>query len=386
MRGVILAIDRFEGPYAGTEIQFWSILEEFRRRNIRVCVLLLRPSRFLEERAPGLQTYVLSIGKVASPVSLWKAIMAARWARTNQYEIVHTFLNDTSMLLPFPMKFSGIKVLISRRDEGFWYTRWNLAILKFNRLAVDSVIANSKAVGNAVMDQEGYAASRVRILHNGLEKPGHDVSMAEARDRLGLPGHGVIVTIIANLRPLKRVADAIRALKSDDPVLGGIHLMIAGADRKGETSASHVAELREIVCECGLEGRVRFMGPVLDTAPLIAASDIGLLCSETEGLPNSVIAFMLAGKPCVVSDAGGNPELITDGTEGRVYETGNVVQLRQCLLELAADEGLRTKFGAAGASKAAKHFTITAMVDELLEIYQAAPGQGAHDSGIKRHG
>jgi len=163
-------------------------------------------------------------------------------------------------------------------------------------------------------------------------------------------------------------------------------LVIAGADRKGETSASHAAELQEVVRECRLEDRVRFMGPVADTEPLIAASDIGLLCSETEGLPNSVIEFMLAGKPCVVSNAGGNPELITDGVEGRVYETGNVVQLRNCIVELAADEDLRKKFGTAAARKAAEHFTVTAMVDELLEIYQAASGQGAHVSGIKRHG
>ena len=81
------------------------------------------------------------------------------------------------------------------------------------------------------------------------------------------------------------------------------------------------AYCRRLARQLGVAGHVRYLGP-LDADAMRQAyldADVFVLPSTCENSPNSLGEAMLLGMPCVVSNAGGIPDMLTDGREGLVY-------------------------------------------------------------------
>jgi phosphatidylinositol alpha-1,6-mannosyltransferase len=101
----------------------------------------------------------------------------------------------------------------------------------------------------------------------------------------------------------------------------------------------------------------------------IDACDVFVMLSRTvgdsvEGFGISVIEASCRGKPVIVSDQGGMPETVIDGTTGRVVPD-NVTALAQALIELAENPTLRTEWGEAGRRFARENFTPASSAAQL---------------------
>ena len=181
---------------------------------------------------------------------------------------------------------------------------------------------------------------------------------------------------MANLRPLKRVGDAVKALALvSAPCSIAPHLLIVGEDRPDADGTSHRTQLERTAVQFGLLDRVHFAGKIADPAPLIRLADVCLLCSETEGLSNVVIEYMLSGKPVVCTNVGGNAELIVDGVCGRVVAAGDVVALASAISELLNGTDLARDWGEAARKRAIELFTpASRMVDSYQHLYEHLAG------------
>ena len=60
----------------------------------------------------------------------------------------------------------------------------------------------------------------------------------------------------------------------------------------------------------GLQDRFQLLGTVTDIPAFLAELDIAVLCSQTEGAPNAIMEYMVAGLPIVATAVGGNAEMI----------------------------------------------------------------------------
>jgi glycosyltransferase involved in cell wall biosynthesis len=78
---------------------------------------------------------------------------------------------------------------------------------------------------------------------------------------------------------------------------------------------------------------------------------------------------MGCGCTVVASAVGGNPELVSDGTNGFLFEAGNAAELADRLERLVVDEDLRTRFGIESANRVRQHFSLEASVHRMEEIY-----------------
>ena len=96
--------------------------------------------------------------------------------------------------------------------------------------------------------------------------------------------------------------------------------------------------------------------------------DIVTLTSLHESLPNVVMEAMAAGKPIVATDVGGVSELVTDGVEGFLVESGNAPLFAEKLESLINNPGLRKSFGENGLKKI-QEFDIRRKVARMQEIY-----------------
>ena len=114
--------------------------------------------------------------------------------------------------------------------------------------------------------------------------------------------------------------------------------------------------------------RLRFTGVRNDVQRLMSEMDAMTLPSRYEACSMAIIEAMALGKPVVVTDAGGNPELVEDGVTGLLIER-TPEALSAALIGLLADRERRQNMGEAARQRARRLFSADVMVDNVEALY-----------------
>ncbi|MGQ0559366.1 MAG: glycosyltransferase [Sphingosinicella sp.] len=229
--------------------------------------------------------------------------------------------------LPFSVKARGA-------DIHFWAHRPGIGdqVVAAGREAA-GLLAVSAAM-KADMVALGMPAEKIRVHHTGVDldlfRP---VDRQAARQQLGL--EGPLLACAGALIPRKGQALAIEALA----ILPGATLLLVGdgPDR---------AKLQRLTHRLGMERRVRFLGsrPQSEVASLLAAADIAVQPSASEGLANVWVEAMACGTPVVTCDVGGANELFDRPEAGRLVARDSqaiAAALREMLADSPAPAAVR---------------------------------------------
>lgn len=186
------------------------------------------------------------------------------------------------------------------------------------------------------------------------------VGAGERADRVD---DGVLrVTTVATIHPRKDQETVIRAVarlkREGTPVL----LRIVGGVRDEE----YMERLRNVTTEEDVEDQVSFLGWRDDVAEILGDSDVFLLASKIEGVPQVIREAMLVGLPVVATRVGGVPEIVRDEETGFLVEPGDVGGMAAAISRLIESDRLRREMGAKARDFARKHFS----VDGWLESYE----------------
>jgi glycosyltransferase involved in cell wall biosynthesis len=365
---VLFCLDSFEGPSTGgTESQFWTLVSLLPRERCEVALVLLRPSRYLRENPPDFPVIELGVGSMLSPLAWWRLARLAWRARRQKFCVAHMFLNDVSICLPPFLKLAGLRVIVSRRDLGFWYTPNILRALRIARRFVDRVIVNCNAVADVTVREERYPRERIDVVFNAHTR-------AHAPATVVAAGVGASIVLVANLKPIKRIEDAILALSLVRAQGHDARLTLVGKEERSAAGAAYRTQLVSLAGELGVADHVMFAGSVADPSPLIAAADVCLLCSESEGLSNAIIEYLFAGRAVVSTDVGGARDLIEHGGNGLLVTKGDVAGLAAALSTLLNDAELRARMGEHARRSALEKFTAAAMLAAHERIYRRLCG------------
>lgn len=382
---IMYLVDYYEVPQGGTEGQILQLVQHLDRSRYEPAMTLLRGSEYLERNAFPCPVRVLGITRLASIRSILRVLRYALSLRRENYRLVHCFFNDSSLIAPLFLRLVGIRVLVSRRDMGFWYTPRNLAVLRLVAPFAHRYVANSQAVKRIVQQREWVPGGKISVIYNGYVSRTENDS--EATDAVGLPGvpiHGPVVGIVANLRPIKRIDTLIKAFA----LIGGQYpdawLVVAGDDDQSQRGGSMLEELLDLATDLGIRERVIFAGRVADPTPYIKRFTIAVLCSESEGFSNSVIEYMQAGRPIVCTDTGGNPELVQDGRNGFLVPVGDARALADRLIRLLSDTALARRLGEAARETVQSSYTHTRMIAEQMACYDEVLSGGRFGGLLQR--
>ena len=357
---LLFIIDRYKNPYAGTEGQLLKLLRGLDSDRFQPVLAVFRGSDYLEQHGFPVPVDVLDISRMILPVSWIRLYRYFRRRKQEGYRLAHIFFNDASIICPPILKLLGYRVLISRRDMGYWQTPFNLLPLRINARYVDGVIVNSMAVKRVTVENEGYRPERVSVIYNG-----YPVAEDTAPEGAGVhAGNDALrMVLVANIRPIKRIQDAIHAVHEMKMAGTECALTVIGDGNS--------ADLRHLCSELGVSGNVSFPGPCADVPSLLPSFDVGLLCSESEGFSNTLIEYLQSGLAVVCTNVGGNPEIIVHGMNGLLYEAGDVEKLSRHLLDLAANRELGHAMGRAGKERVKLHFSLSTLVSAHQEIYES---------------
>ena len=153
--------------------------------------------------------------------------------------------------------------------------------------------------------------------------------------------------------------DAIVELRKKYPV----HLLLVGDGPYKDTLAT-------CVLNANASRYVHFLGRRSDVNTILANSDIFVLSSNHEGLPNSLMEAMAMGLPCVATDVGGVRQLITDETKGIVVSPKSSTDIVAAVAYYIENCKEMETIGRNAYDVMRKNYEQQAVAEELLTIYK----------------
>jgi len=349
-----------ERTWRGGEQQTFYLVEGLARRGHHV-TLTCRAGSPLHDRACSLPVQVLPMhvhGEI-DPVTMFRL---AGVIRKSEIDIVHMHTSHAHTLgcAGAALARRG-KCVVSRRVDfsirRSFASRWKY------RWKVDRYIAISNAI-KGVMVNDGVDDSRISVVHSGIEpKRFEDVEPADIRGELGLAPDTPLIGNVAHMTDHKGQCYLIDAMPSILNKLPAAHLVIAGTGELHDELVAQVARL-------GIERAVSFLGFRSDVPSLVSALDVFVMSSHMEGLGTSILDAMACGVPVVGTEAGGIPEIITDGENGMLVPTRNPEMLARAVVRVLADKHLADRLAAAGRLTVGERFTVDTMVEGNLAVYR----------------
>jgi glycosyltransferase involved in cell wall biosynthesis len=366
---VLHLIDSFE--QGGTErqaVQLARLLHETGRH--RVSIACLDPNGVLRPEAER-----VSFGEIPEyPLTsfydrnaLAQLRRFARLLRERRVEVVHThgFYTNTFGVAAATLARVPARVASRRETEGFRTPAQKRFERRVTFRLAHAVVANAEAVRRDLIGQ-GVPAGRVVTVYNGLDaaRVTPSMSRAEALAYFGLPDGRRFVTIVANVNhPVKDQPTFLRAARRVRAEVAGAAFVVAGEGRLLES-------YRALAAELGIGADVFFTGRCERVGDLLAVSDVCVLSSKAEGFSNSILEYMAAARPSVVTDVGGAREAVTEGETGYVVAPGDEEALAARVVSLLRDpEGARL-MGERARRVVEQKFSCRAQLERVEELYE----------------
>jgi glycosyltransferase involved in cell wall biosynthesis len=245
--------------------------------------------------------------------------------------------------------FSGVRSW--QRTYGY---RWWIAPVARRIICPSTVVAQS-------LYDEGVRRELVEVIPNGVPLdaalPRH-----EARAELELDDDAFVVGIVALLREEKAHEVLFRAAAR---LRDGGHDLTVCVVGDGPRRAALV----ETAASLGLNGHVNWAGERRDAKRLSAAFDVGVICSDFEGLPVAALEILAAGVPMVSTAVGTMPTILSEGA-GFTVPVRDHAALAQAILRFIEDPELASRAGARARNIVRQQYSFDDMVRAFERVYE----------------
>lgn len=362
---VAYCLDSF--AIGGTELNAVRTAEALDPDRFELCVLHLQADGPLRARYEqlGVRMAHFPISNLYSARTAVHGMRLAGLLRCWGVDVIHTHDIYTNIFaVPWARLFSRCSVIASRR---WWYDAPRSGLVTLNRwsyLLAHRVLGNSNGVAGLLVREERVPPNKIVEIPNFLaEKAFEAVDRAlwlAQRRSWGLPDGAFAIGTVARLAPVKNHILLLRAAAQLD---SRFHLVLIG------DGPSH-AELEELARQLRIESRVHFAGEVVSPLNLHQFLDVSVLCSLSEGFPNSVIEAMAAARPIVATAVGGVTDVVAEGVTGILVPVEDPTPLAEALRMLDADPLLRIRLGEAGREAVRMRFHQQIVIEKLSALYE----------------
>ncbi len=206
--------------------------------------------------------------------------------------------------------------------------------------------------------------SPVTQIYNGVNSDGFAPGPDDAgmRKDLGIAADAFLITFVGRLDAIKDIPTLMAAHQKLRAHVPNAVLLLVGYSFDED-------KLRAMAGE-----NVIMPGKRSEVPEILRASDVFALTSLNEGISNAILEGMASGLPAVVTNVGGNPELVVDGKTGRLFEPGDVDALAAHLRGYADDPAMRRAHGAAARAHVLEQFSMRAMIAGYEAVYTRVGG------------
>jgi len=292
-------------------------------------------------------------------------------------DILHTYFFWSIIYGRF-LKARGVvpRLVENREDLGFAWGKHEYALLALTRHLPDRVICVSDAVRSVVLAREGLDRSRVQVIRNGITSlnPDRDPRLEDLRTELGLSPDHLVVGMVANYdRPVKGVNVFLESIPLIRAAVPKSRFVLLGQGQTEGRVRSHAARL-------GIDDVFLMPGFREDVHRFYALMDVSVLTSFSEGLSITILESMKYGVPVVVTDVGGNPEIVSNGRTGFLVPPGNSHKFAHAVIRMLRDPSRRQRLGRDALRVVESDFDLVYVSRQYEQVYRQLLGNSRSDA------
>ncbi len=257
--------------------------------------------------------------------------------------------------VPYVVTLHGSDVTILGSDPSYQIVN-NHSVEK-----ADAVTAVSKFMQREAYERLGIERE-VKVIPNFVDTQVFAPAPSEATEADCGECGGIIH--VSNFRPVKRVSDLVYAMAIVTKAEPKARLTLVGdgPDRHG---------VEKLIDGLGLHRSVTLTGFRSDIPNLMRCSDIGVLCSETESAPLTLLEGMSTGLPMIATSVGGVLEIVEEGKNGLLVPPKHPEELAQAILRLYRDQKLRKRLGERARKTVLERYTAERVVSQYIETFES---------------
>jgi len=176
-----------------------------------------------------------------------------------------------------------------------------------------------------------------------------------------------VIVFVGSIIKRKGIEVLISALKLVKIQFPQINLKLIGSYSK-----QYYNYLQKIIKHSNLESNIHFLGVQnnVQISKILSEASVFVLPTFIDNSPNSLAEAMAVGMPCIASDVGGIPSMITDNFDGLLFPSGNFKSLSEKILEVLNNKNIRKKLSENSKNTAINRNTTEVVLKSTLEVYQ----------------
>jgi glycosyltransferase involved in cell wall biosynthesis len=285
-----------------------------------------------------------------------------RQLRVDRPQIVQAFLFHANTAASMAARLAGVQHLLTGIRVAEPHRRWRLAVARRTDRWVERHVCVSQAVRDFAIAEAGLPEHKLVVIPNGVDLPRFADAKPAPLEEVGIPAGRRAMVYVGRLDRQKGLPWLLKLLP---PVFAGLpahDLLLVGQGPQRKS-------LQRLASELGIGARVHFTGFRADVPEILAASDLLLLPSQWEGMPNVVLEAMAGGKPIVATNAEGVAEALGPLALDQVAAKNAPEAFATRILAILNDPQLCARLGQQNQQRARLHFSWESMVDSYQQLY-----------------
>ncbi len=353
--------------YGGGEKWMIRASQELGKRGHNVYFGAKNGSVLLQKAADaGVQTWGIDIHADLSPIATIKIV---KFLKDKHIDVLICNLNKDVRVGGLAARIAKTSLVLARHGMLLCGKKFKHKLTLTH--LTDGIITNTISIKDTYGTYGWFADDFVKVIYNGVEL----AENVEPVNWQTMYPQKKIVLSAGRLADQKGFDYLIQAAASICKIRNDIVFLIVGEGKLEN-------DLQTMIRDYGLENNVHLIGFRADIKPLIMGSDLFVLASRFEGMPNVVMEAMSVGKAVVATDVNGARELMEDGVSGQIVPPHNPEAISDAILKIIDNPTILDSMGRRGQETVRSKFTYDIMADNLemhlLELLdrQKKPKQG----------
>lgn len=283
--------------------------------------------------------------------------------------IVQTFLFHANVIGAIAARRARVPKIVTGLRVAEPHRRWRRSIERIAGRLADRHVAVSQGVARFAREKIGLPAEKIVVIPNGVVIAKEPVAAANL-SQLGVPSGRRMIVFVGRLDEQKGIEWLIEQTPEITKRLPSHDLLVVGTGPLAE-------RLRGRAMRLGIGDRVHFCGWREDVPQILAASDLLVVPSQWEGMPNVVLEAMAAARPVVAFNVEGAADALGGDANGQIIPRGDAAGFVKRVVEIASDKALQENSGRLNRNRAESRLSIQTMVGCYERLYLKLLGENA---------
>lgn len=302
-------------------------------------------------------------------VDIYIPYLLSKYTKEFQTNIIHAHQTTPWFYSALSRLFNPKPYLLFEEHGRFYPEIKNKKKILFNKLLINKlthkVVAVSNDIKNRLIAYEGVSEKKIQVIYNGIKIENIDTDnlKKECRKKLNLDEDDFVVGSVGRLDPIKNFPMLIKGIKIAKNQIPNLKCVIIG-------DGPEFSKLNKIIEDKQLEDIILLTGYKKDASRLVAAFDVFVLTSFSEGISMAILEAMSLSVPCIATKVGGNVELIENNLSGWLVESNDWKSLARVLIYAYNNRELLEKIGKNGQKQVKEKFLFKDMIENYKKIYR----------------